>query len=87
MAGLLFHAIEHRISARRVDHLHGVSVLGASPRLADPHPEIGADVETVFPHVSIRPSLEAQTSDPSHDRILEGADVASISIRGSNGYT
>jgi len=35
----------------------------------------------------MRPIPEAQASDASRDRIFKGADVASISVRGSNDYT
>jgi hypothetical protein len=90
MAGLLLHAIEHisdRISARRVDYRHDVAALEAAPRLADPHSEICADAETVFHLMRIRPLLEAQASDVSNDSIVESADVASISLRGSDRYT
>ena len=34
--------------ARRVDHLHRLAALGANPGLADPHPEVSADVEAVL---------------------------------------
>jgi hypothetical protein len=40
-----------------------------------------------FKLVSVRPLLEPQASDASHNRILEIADVALISVRWSNRYT
>jgi hypothetical protein len=86
MAGLLFHAIE-TLDSRRHSAWSPQRGQLAAPRLADPHPETSADAETVFHLASIRPLLEAQAGDASHDGILESADVASISVRGSNGYT